>query len=133
MALEQYPKLTPIKGLVFEAYMSRRDIGSGTRLFCVYKVGRKYISLFYAPQLIHFTITWGEWARLYMQPVPNFDPASYKTRIRLIRDRAVQLAWQHPAALVEQVLALPITSGEEMFAKAFTPRPHNPTHSVRRG
>lgn len=33
--LEQYPALRPFAGLVFEAYMSRVDIGSGLRVFMV--------------------------------------------------------------------------------------------------
>ena len=43
MSLHQYPKLVPPKGFVFEAYVSRADVGSGLRLFMVTSIGPKWV------------------------------------------------------------------------------------------
>lgn len=118
MALEQYTGLTPVAGLVFEAYLSRKDIGSGVRVFLVYKVGRKYVSLFYAPQLLHIALTWGEWNKLYMQPIEEFNALSYKARVKAKLEQAARFEMQYNSEIVARVCGLVLTNGLELFANA---------------
>jgi len=134
MALEQYPSLTPITGLVFEAYMSRKDIGSGIRVFVVYKVGRKYVSLFYGPQLIRIQLTWGEWKKLYMQPIEEFNALSFKQRIKAKLEQAARFNMQFNADMVKRICSLKLTNGLELFANARRANvPRVPVTNVKRG
>lgn len=111
MSLEQYPKLMPHKGLVFEAYMSRADVGSGLRLFMVTSVGPKWVHLFYAPRLQDIRIRRSEFARLYMQPAcaPRFNADTYRANIQRIARDYTRANLSYSALLVAKVLALPCT------------------------
>lgn len=57
--------LEPKRGMTISAYMSRRDIGSGTREFIVLSAhNKKKVKLFYPPLLKSFRLFRSEWDRL---------------------------------------------------------------------
>lgn len=118
MHLEQYPKLLPTKGMVFECYMSRNDVGSGIRMFVVTKVGRKWVHLFYAPQLIGFAIRPSEWGKQYIAPVQRFNSANFKANVMRIASNYDRGAMQYSKALVTEVLALDLDCALSAFALA---------------
>jgi hypothetical protein len=111
MTLKRYTDLKPHKGLVFEAYMSRADIGSGIRLFTIFKVGPKYVYLFYAPRLQAIRLTRTEFRQLHMQPAcaPRFNADTYCTNIKRIAADRERLRIVYSKVLVAQVLALTLT------------------------
>lgn len=111
MSLHQYFKLVPRKGLVFEAYVSRADVGSGLRLFMVTQVGSKWVHLFYAPRLQDIRMRRGEFASLYMQPAcaPRFNADTYRENIKRIAYMMDRQGRVYSKTLVERVLSLPIT------------------------
>lgn len=133
MALEQYPKLKPFPGLVFEAYVSHRDIGSGIRLFVVSQTGRKYVYLFDPPKLRAFKIKNKEWADMYMQPVPAFNGKAFKTRLRERAASFTRLGSQYSEALVQKVLRLKLECGWDVFDAAQLPHASKPVRNVKRG
>lgn len=111
MSLKQYLMLEPRKGLAFEAYMSRKEIGSGIRLFVIFKVGPKYVYVFYAPRLQAIRLTRTEFRQLHMQPAcaPRFDPVAYKARVKRIAAERDRLGMVYSKVLVAQVLTLTLT------------------------
>lgn len=134
MALEQYPKLKPFPGLVFEAYVSHRDIGSGIRLFIVSQTGRKYVYLFDPPKLRAFKIRLKDWNEMYIQPVPAFNGKAFKARIRERAMSFTRLGTQYSEALVKKLLALKLDCGWDKFDAADEGRPvSKPVTTVRRG
>ena len=62
--------LKPVKGMFVEAYTSDARLGAGIHSFMVLKVGRKYVELFYAPQLFSLKLTWREWDQLALVDRP---------------------------------------------------------------
>jgi hypothetical protein len=56
--------LKPRPGMFVEVYFYKSDIGGGIRSFLVTRVGRKYIYLFYVPQLKELKFTFKEWQAL---------------------------------------------------------------------
>lgn len=53
--------IEPRVGMFMQAYMWRRGLGGGMRLFMVLKIGRKSIELFYPPRLLSIRISYPEW------------------------------------------------------------------------
>lgn len=129
MSMEQYPTLKPVPGLVLEAYMSRADIGSGLRFFVIYKVGRKYVHLFYAPHLSSIRLRRSEFATLYMQPLTLFKGDRFKRNLRAIMIRDASKC----TALLETICNLEFTCGEKLFAAAKVVHISKPTRNVKRG
>jgi len=54
----------PHAGMIFEAYLYRRGLGGGVRLFVVLSVGRKWVELFYPPRLCSIKLLHKEWDTL---------------------------------------------------------------------
>lgn len=130
MPLEQYPSLRPKPGLVFEAYVSRRDIGSGLKLFVVYMAGRKYVHLFYGPRLASLRLTNTEFHELYMQPVLHFDAATFKRNLQIKIDQAHRFGHRFRKDLLTRVCTLDLTNGLELFGEPTAPAP---IRNVKRG
>lgn len=116
MSLARYPNLKPQKGLVFEAYMSRADIGSGVRLFIVVQVGRKFIHLFYAPKLMSIKLTHSAWRDLYMQPATIFSEAKFKAALRSRMVAYDRFNGKYNHTVTALALALRLTCGHDWFS-----------------
>lgn len=119
--LEQYPRLKPFAGLVFEAYMSRTDVGSGLRVFIVSQVGHKWIHLFYGPQLHAFKLRPSEFAKIYMRPILDLNATSSMARIRAKVEQAQRFGYQYSQATVDRVLRLKLSNGLNAFIHAVRP------------
>lgn len=133
MSLEKYPTLVPIPGLLLEAYVSRADTGSGIKFFIVYKVGRKYVHLFYSPQLMSIRITRKEFNAWYMQPLVSFEGARFKHNLNAIINRDQRLGHRFSAVLLNTICNLEFTCGSELFAAAKVPHISKPVRNVKRG
>lgn len=116
MSLERY-RVKPVRGLVFEAYMSRKDIGSGIRMFMVWKVGRKFVYLFYSPRCMSIRLTHKDWDELYMTPlhVDQFNTFNWHKSLLEMQRLGRKCGSR---SLIERVLALTPTLGYELFYAA---------------
>lgn len=116
--LEQYPALRPFAGLIFEAYLTRADVGSGIRVFCVSQVGHKWVHLFYAPQLHSFKMRPSEFRAVFKRPILEFNDRRYKMRVRNKIAEAQRFNYQYSEQVTDRVLSLELSSGLNEFMRA---------------
>jgi hypothetical protein len=116
--LDQYPHIRPRPGLVFEAYLSRKDIGSGIKLLVVQGAGRKYVHIFHPAHLYTFTIKHREWATMLQAPVLTFDAKRFR---RAIAERARsfdRLGIKYSKRNVNRILGLHYIYGLRIYGPA---------------
>lgn len=108
MALQQYSHVKPQAGLVLEAYVSRNDVGSGLRMFIVYRVGHKWIHVIYPPDLTAFRIRPSTFHAILKRPLATLDETAIKARIRGKLSQMQRFGMQTPGAAVETLLNTPL-------------------------
>lgn len=98
----------PHPGMIFEAYMYRRGLGGGVRLFLVLSVGRKFITLFYPPRLMQVKLTRAEWEAMgFVERAAQFTTVpAFIHSIQVRANEYARLGRRFSNAVVKQAIEL---------------------------
>ena len=105
-ASEFMPLPKPQVGMVISVYLDRADVGSGTRQYVITRVGRRYVTLFYIPQLKTVRIKQKDWGtmRAIRTDSPNMEKLAAGVEGQV--DKYIRHNMQYSQVEVDRVLAI---------------------------
>lgn len=114
-------KVTPLSppvvlqvGMVVSIYMDRADVGSGTRQYLVTRVGRRFVTLFYVPQLKSIRIKNKDWALLARTVrVDDTNLLKLAAGVEEQVDKYIRHQFQYSTVEVERVMGILLANTKE--------------------
>lgn len=100
------PLPKPAVGMVISIYLDRADVGSGMRQYVITRVGRRYVTLFYIPQLKSVRIKNKDWATMQAIRVDSPEGAKLAAGVEMQVDKYKRHGMQYSQVEVDRVLAI---------------------------